>query len=107
LPRSTIRRRGGRLAVFDRDNPQHGYPGHTAHAVKRGLLAVDQAFLGHVAKQRLKRNFLLSLQAKPAGDFTLARRRRRCCDEVEDLLARWQAWCGAFEIRHYQLLRWQ
>ena len=54
------------------DHAQHGDLGHAAHAVEGGLLAVDQAFVGHVLEQRLERDLLLALEPEGLGDLALA-----------------------------------
>ena len=66
---------------------QHGDLGHPAHAVIGGLLAVDQAFLGHVLEQRLERDLLVPLQPERLGDLALAGDRVGGLEEFEDLPA--------------------
>ena len=77
------------LAILDLDHAQHGDLGHAAHAVERGALAVDQAFVGHVLEQRLELDLLLPLAARMPARSRACRRVRRIGDEIEDLLAAW------------------
>ena len=84
-------RHGNRLALVDLDDPQHGDLGHPAHAVERGAVAVDQAFLGHVLEHRFELDFLLPLEPESSRDLTLASGIVAVGDEIEDLLARGQA----------------
>ncbi len=82
---------GERLAVLDLDHAQHRHLGHAAHAVIGALLAVDQAFIGHVLEQALERDLLLPLEAEGARDLPLARGRVGSLDEFEHLLLAGQA----------------
>ena len=75
------------LAVLDVDHAQHGDLGHPAHAVERGLLAVDQAFLGHVLEQRLERDLLLAEEPEGLARSRACRQGLGRLDEFEDLLA--------------------
>jgi hypothetical protein len=88
------------LRIFGIDNAQHRHLGDAAHFVKGAARrTVDQAFIRHVLEQRLKRNFLIALQAKGTGNFPLARRSIRLGNEVKDLLARRQASKGGLGHR--------
>src|SRR5690606_6177413 len=82
---------GDGFPVFDIDHTQHGDLGHAAHAVEGGLLAVDQAFLGHVLEKALERDLLLALEAERLGDLALSGRSLGRLDELDDLFFRRQA----------------
>ena len=82
---------GDCLALLDVDHAQHGDLGHAAHAVEGGLLAVDQAFVGHVAQQPLERDLLLPLEPERLGDLALAGGGFGRLDELDDLLLAGQA----------------
>ncbi len=80
-----------RLAILDVDDTQHGHLRQSAHLVIGGPASVDQAFVGHVAQQRLELDLFLTLEAEGARDLPLAGRRGRILDELKDLLASGQA----------------
>jgi len=83
--RRPIVRNGDCFAIRDLDHTQHGYLGHTAHAVIGGFLAVDHAFFGHVLEQPFERDLFLALEAKRLGDLALASRNVRRLKEFEYL----------------------
>ena len=81
-------RHGDRLAALDIDNAQYRNLGHAAQFVESTAGAdVDQAFVGHIAQQRLELDLFLPLEAEGLGNFTLARGRRAGGDEVHDPLS--------------------
>src|SRR5690606_35278865 len=88
------------LALVDVDHAQHGNLGHPAHAVEGRLLAVYQAFLGHVLQQPLERDALLALEAESLGDLALARGPVGGLDELDNLLARGETEGFAGAWRH-------
>ena len=77
---------GDEVALVHSNNRERRDLGHPAHAVEGALLAVDQAFLGHVLEQRLQFDLLLPLEPEGLGDLTLAGGNVGGLDEVEHLL---------------------
>ena len=82
---------GQRLTILGSHHAQYGHLGNTAHAVESRAVAVNQTLFGHVLEQRLELNLFLPFQAKGAGNLPLAGRLFAVGDEIQDLLAAWQA----------------
>ncbi len=76
-----------RFAILDIDHAQHGDFRNAAHAVKRRLATVNQAFLGHVLEQLLERDLFLPLDTEMLADLALADLPVGRTDKFEDLLA--------------------
>ena len=81
---------GHGLAILDGRHAQHGHARDATHGVERGALAVDQPFFGHVFQQSLQCDFFMAFQPELARYFALARRHRRCAEEIQKLTARGQ-----------------